>query len=184
MAASEATRADVRAVVRRLPEDLPAVRRDRHRLGASGIRRAAARKPARRAQLRPAARRASQGDWRGQAADGRGSASPRGIDPLEYADMAGILDWVNVMTYDFHSGGTRAGFNSALYNHDDPSNPRLEPARRDAGDRRQGHAAGQARGRRAVLRARLAAGSNRRTPGAPAPARCGSAATASSPRPS
>ena len=29
------------------------------------------------------------------------------------------------MTYDFHSGGTRAGFNSALYNHDDPSNPRL-----------------------------------------------------------
>ncbi len=53
------------------------------------------------------------------------SASPRGIDPIEYADMAGILDWVNVMTYDFHSGGARAGFNSALYNHDDPSNPRL-----------------------------------------------------------
>jgi chitinase len=53
------------------------------------------------------------------------SASPRGIDPIEYADMAGILDWVNVMTYDFHSGGTRAGFNSALYNHDDPSNARL-----------------------------------------------------------
>jgi chitinase len=53
------------------------------------------------------------------------SASPRGIDPIEYADMAAILDWVNVMTYDFHSGGTRAGFNSALYNHDDPSNSRL-----------------------------------------------------------
>jgi chitinase len=53
------------------------------------------------------------------------SASPRGIDPIEYADMAALLDWVNVMTYDFHSGGTRAGFNSALYNHDDPSNPRL-----------------------------------------------------------
>jgi chitinase len=53
------------------------------------------------------------------------SASPRGIDPIEYADMASILDWVNVMTYDFHSGGTRAGFNSALYNHDDPSNSRL-----------------------------------------------------------
>jgi chitinase len=29
-----------------------------------------------------------------------------------------------VMTYDFHSGGVRAGFNSALYNHDDPSNPK------------------------------------------------------------
>jgi len=53
------------------------------------------------------------------------SASPRGIDPIEYGEMAGILDWVNVMTYDFHSGGARAGFNSALYNHDDPSNPRL-----------------------------------------------------------
>ena len=52
-------------------------------------------------------------------------AGPRAIDPLEYAEMAALLDWVNVMTYDFHSGGTRAGFNSALYNHDDPSNPRL-----------------------------------------------------------
>jgi chitinase len=38
--------------------------------------------------------------------------------------MAPLLDWVNVMTYDFHSGGTMAGFNSALYNHDDPSNPK------------------------------------------------------------
>ena len=52
------------------------------------------------------------------------SASPRGIDPIEYGDMAGILDWVNVMTYDFHSGGKIAGFNSALYNHDDPTSPR------------------------------------------------------------
>jgi chitinase len=38
--------------------------------------------------------------------------------------MAPILDWVNVMTYDFHTGGTLAGFNSPLYNHDDPSNPK------------------------------------------------------------
>ncbi len=52
------------------------------------------------------------------------SASPRGIDPIEYAEMAGILDWVNVMTYDFHSGGKIAGFNSPLYNHDDPTSPR------------------------------------------------------------
>ena len=51
-------------------------------------------------------------------------AGARAIDPLEYADMASSLDWVNVMTYDFPSGGRRAGFNSALYNHDDPSNPR------------------------------------------------------------
>jgi chitinase len=51
-------------------------------------------------------------------------ASSRGIEPLEYAAMAPLLDWVSVMTYDFHSGGVRAGFNSALYNHDDPSNPK------------------------------------------------------------
>jgi chitinase len=51
-------------------------------------------------------------------------AGPRAIDPLEYADMAAPLDFVNVMTYDFHTGGARTGFNAALYNHDDP-NPRL-----------------------------------------------------------
>ncbi len=51
-------------------------------------------------------------------------AGARAIDPLEYSEMAAIVDWVNVMTYDFHSGGSRAGFNSALFNHDDPSNPR------------------------------------------------------------
>jgi chitinase len=52
-------------------------------------------------------------------------AGPRAIEPLEYAEMSTSLDWVNVMTYDFHAGGTRAGFNAPLYNHDDPSNPRL-----------------------------------------------------------
>jgi len=51
-------------------------------------------------------------------------AGARAIDPLEYQGMAARVDWINVMTYDFHSGGTRAGFNSALYNHDDPSTPR------------------------------------------------------------
>jgi chitinase len=51
-------------------------------------------------------------------------AGARAIDPLEYADMSALVDWINVMTYDFHSGGPRAGFNSALYNHDDPSSPR------------------------------------------------------------
>jgi chitinase len=53
------------------------------------------------------------------------SASPRGIEPLEYPEMAALLDWVSVMTYDFHTGGKRAGFNAPLYNHDDPSNPKL-----------------------------------------------------------
>jgi chitinase len=51
-------------------------------------------------------------------------ASARGIEPLEYAEMAPLLDFVSVMTYDFHTGGRRTGFNSALYNHDDPSNPK------------------------------------------------------------
>lgn len=53
------------------------------------------------------------------------SASPRGIEPLRYAEMVPSLDWVSVMTYDFHTGSARAGFNSPLYNHDDPSNPKL-----------------------------------------------------------
>ncbi len=157
MAASEATRQTFARVVRRFPEDLSAVRRDRHRLGASGFRRPAARKSARMRGTTSClldALRKSIGP--GKLLTVAASASPRGIDPLEYADMAGILDWVNVMTYDFHSGGTRAGFNSALYNHDDPSNPTPEPARRRAGDRREGRSADQARRRRAVLRARLA----------------------------
>ena len=49
------------------------------------------------------------------------SAGPRGIEPLKYAEMVPFLDWVSPMTYDFHTGGSRTGFNSALYNHDDPS---------------------------------------------------------------
>jgi chitinase len=52
-------------------------------------------------------------------------AGPRAIEPLEYQEMAASLDWVSVMSYDFHTGGSRAGFNAALYNHDDPSNPKL-----------------------------------------------------------
>jgi chitinase len=52
------------------------------------------------------------------------SASPRGIEPLPYAEMVPSVDWVSVMTYDFHTGGARTGFNAALYNHDDP-NPKL-----------------------------------------------------------
>ena len=39
--------------------------------------------------------------------------------------MTKSLDWASVMTYDFHTGDSRTGFNAALYNHDDPSNPKL-----------------------------------------------------------
>ena len=74
-------------------------------------------------------------------------ASPRAIEPLEYAEMAAILDWVSVMTYDFHSGGTIAGFNSPLYNHDDPKNPKYNM-----------HDAVQAILAKGVPRAKLAAG--------------------------
>jgi len=54
------------------------------------------------------------------------SASPRGIEPLPYQEMVRSLDWVNVMAYDFHSGSqSRVGYNSALYNNNDPANPKL-----------------------------------------------------------
>jgi len=54
------------------------------------------------------------------------SASPRGIEPLEYVDMMKWLDWVSPMAYDFHSGNaTRAGYNAALFNNNDPQNPKL-----------------------------------------------------------
>lgn len=54
------------------------------------------------------------------------SASPRGIEPLDYGAMVRSLDWVNVMAYDFHSGSqSRVGYNSALYNNNDPANPKL-----------------------------------------------------------
>ena len=75
------------------------------------------------------------------------SASPRGIEPLEYQEMAALLDWVSVMTYDFHSGGLLAGFNSPLYNHDDPSSPK-----------RNLHDAVQAILAKGVPRAKLVAG--------------------------
>lgn len=74
------------------------------------------------------------------------SASPRGIEPLKYAEMVPFLDWVSPMTYDFHTGGSRTGFNSALYNHNDP-NPKLNL-----------HDAVQALLQKGVPREKLAAG--------------------------
>jgi chitinase len=61
------------------------------------------------------------------------SASPRGIEPLDYAGMVRSLDWVSVMAYDFHSGNPRrVGYNAALYNNADPQHSRLNT--RDASE--------------------------------------------------
>jgi chitinase len=50
------------------------------------------------------------------------SAGAASIAALEYPQMAGIVDWFNVMTYDFHgSWNNYVGHNSPLYNNADPT---------------------------------------------------------------
>jgi chitinase len=43
------------------------------------------------------------------------SAGPRAIRDLELARIVPLLDFINVMTYDYHAGSARTGFNSPLY---------------------------------------------------------------------
>lgn len=43
------------------------------------------------------------------------SARPSEIANLEIARITPLLDFINVMTYDYHSGSSRTGFNSPLY---------------------------------------------------------------------
>ncbi len=43
------------------------------------------------------------------------SAGPRAVTDLELLRISQIVDWLNVMTYDYHTGGTRAHFNAPLY---------------------------------------------------------------------
>jgi chitinase len=43
------------------------------------------------------------------------SAGLRRIANLEIASITPLLDFINVMTYDYHSGSKRTGFNSPLY---------------------------------------------------------------------
>jgi chitinase len=43
------------------------------------------------------------------------SAGPRAITTLELARIVPLLDFINVMTYDYHAGSARTGFNSPLY---------------------------------------------------------------------
>jgi chitinase len=51
-------------------------------------------------------------------------AGPNVIDALDWPAMAAALDWVAVMTYDFHTGGTTTGYNAPLYDNGDPHTPR------------------------------------------------------------
>jgi chitinase len=43
------------------------------------------------------------------------SAGPRGFSNLEIDRITPLLDFINVMTYDYHSGSSSTGFNSPLY---------------------------------------------------------------------
>jgi chitinase len=51
-------------------------------------------------------------------------AGPNVIAPLDWVAMSASLDWTAVMTYDFHTGGPRTGYNAPLYNNNDPDNPK------------------------------------------------------------
>jgi chitinase len=51
-------------------------------------------------------------------------AGPNVIEPLDWPSMAATLDWVAVMTYDFHTGGPTTGYNAPLYDSADPHTPR------------------------------------------------------------
>ncbi len=43
------------------------------------------------------------------------SAGPRGFANIEIERITPLLDFINVMTYDYHSGSSATGFNSPLY---------------------------------------------------------------------
>ena len=51
-------------------------------------------------------------------------AGPNVLDPLDWPAMTASIDWVSIMTYDFHTGGPRTGYNSPLYDNKDPDNPK------------------------------------------------------------
>lgn len=53
------------------------------------------------------------------------SAGPRAVTDLELGPVAALLDWFNVMTYDYHAGGRMARFNAPLFPAADDPTPFL-----------------------------------------------------------
>jgi chitinase len=53
------------------------------------------------------------------------SAGPRAIGNIEIHRIVPLLDFINVMTYDYHAGSNRTGFNSPLYAAKDDPTPAL-----------------------------------------------------------
>jgi chitinase len=53
------------------------------------------------------------------------SASPERLRDLDLVRLAGTVDWINVMTYDYHAGSTIAHFNAPLFESKDDPTPEL-----------------------------------------------------------
>lgn len=53
------------------------------------------------------------------------SAGAQGVRNLELDSLSRVVDWLNVMTYDYHAGSRAAGFNAPLYAVTDDPAPRL-----------------------------------------------------------
>jgi len=56
-------------------------------------------------------------------------AGPTGLDAIEIDKVASVLDWINIMTYDFHgaweANSGLTGHNSPLFDSGDPVNPKF-----------------------------------------------------------
>jgi len=57
------------------------------------------------------------------------SARPSEIANLELGRIVPLLDFINVMTYDYHTGGSIAHFNAPLYAATNDPTPELTPTR-------------------------------------------------------
>jgi chitinase len=53
------------------------------------------------------------------------SASPEQMRNVDLLHLAGMVDWINVMTYDYHAGSAIAHFNAPLFESKDDPTPQL-----------------------------------------------------------